>query len=444
MKANEIKIGGVSLKYFVPFFIIIVIATYGGFLPTTTFKDANGFTYEATTYIGTMAYLMSVGGILFFLGNIIPIVNKYLGGAVLLPMLGTSLLNYLGFVPEILKNGVKILMSGGFQDFYIATLLVGSILIMDRKILLGATVRYMPTVIGSQFFALLFASIAGLITGYGWKEGLFYVAIPTMSGGSAGAISTIPSLYSNLSGTDMMGMAGIFISYVSISNVVAIIVAAVFGPLTEKKAGWNGAGRVMLSQTEEMDVEEEKRPGTSANYKALGGGILIALTLYLAGSILGQLPGTGILAGLAWTIILAIIIKAANLLSTEANDQAVYAMNFSLQALLPMLIAGIGINSFKITDLATYFSWQVFIVIIIGVLGAFFGAAIIGRLSGLFPYEAGVTAGLCCCNIGGSGDIATLTAANRMNLLAFASISTRIGGALMIIWAGFLYRAFML
>lgn len=405
-KMNKVKIAGLPLTYFLPVFIVIVIATYMGFMPTSIITQSGDYAFEATTFVGTMAFLMSIGGIFFWLGGVIPIVNDYLGGAVLLPMFGTSIMNYFGLIPEPLLNGVKVLMRGGFQDFYIATLLVGSILVMDRKILLGATVRYLPTVIGSQVFALGFAVLAGLVTGFGWKEGLFYVAIPTMSGGSAGAITTIPQLYSQLSGQDLTGLAGMFISYASISNVLAILFASLGGGITKNMPKINGGGRIMIDQEEKTEVDEAKRPSTSGNYKLLAAGILVALALYLAGAILGKLPGTGMLAGLAWTIILAIIIKATNVLPDDVSDSTVYAMNFSLQALLPMLIAGIGINSFKITDLTSFFTPAAFIVIIAGVLGAFLGAMLFGKITGLFPYEAGVTAGLCCCNIGGSGDIA--------------------------------------
>lgn len=413
-------------------------AVYFGFMPTTTVGSDD---YVATTFVGTIAFLMAVGGLFFWLGNTIPIVNNYLGGACLLPLLGASFMNYIGILPQELVNGTKVLMSGGFQDAYIAMLLVGSILVMDRKILLGATIRYLPTVIGSQVFALGFCALASMITGFGVADGLFNIGAPCMSGGSGGAMTTLPLLYSNLSGTDQMGMAGQFLCYVSISNVIAILLAGVVGSCTSNMKKINGGGNILKVQGS-MDVKEEKRAGTSADYAALGSGIFMAFALYLLGNIFGNLPGLSVIPGLAWTIIFGIIIKWTGILPDKVGDNCVYAMNFALKALLPMLIAGIGVNSLNFATLGEFFTVGAFIVIIASVVGALVGAMLFGHLTGLYAYEAGVTAGLCCCNIGGSGDLAVLSAANRMNLLAFASISTRIGGALMVIWIGLLYPIF--
>ena len=442
MNKINFKVCGLSAKHFIPFFIVIMITTYMGFLPTVTIYSNGTDTYTATSFIATIAFLMAIGGLFFWLGNTIPIVNNYLGGACLLPLLGASFLNFIGLVPETLQNGTKVLMSGGFQDAYIAMLLVGSILVMDRKILLGATARYMPTILGSQVFALGFCMLAGLITGFGIPEALFNIGAPCMSGGSGGAMTTLPKLYSDLAGTDMSGMAGQFLCYASIANVLAVVFAAVGGALTSKVKGLNGNGEILHSKNAKMDVEAEKRPGTSADYAALGSGLFMSFCFYLLGNIFGSLPGLSVIPGLAWTIIFAIIVKCTGILPQSIEDNCVYAMNFALKALLPMLIAGIGINSLKFSTLSEYFTPGAFIVIIMAVLGAFIGAMIFGKISGLWAYEAGVTAGLCCCNIGGSGDLAVLSAANRMNLLAFASISTRIGGALMVIWIGLLYPFF--
>ena len=90
--------------------------------------------------------------------------------------------------------------------------------------------------------------------------------------------------------------------------------------------------------------------------------------------------------------------------------------------------------------------WQIrpiFFIVIVGVLAATISAMIIGRMLGLYPIETGISVGLCSCNIGGSGDLAVLMAANRMNLLPFASISTRIGGALMLVWISLLMPMFV-
>ena len=441
-KKVKFNVCGLPAKYFVVFFIVVMASVYLGFMPTVKIYSNDAGSYVATSFIMTIAFLMAAGGLFFWLGNAIPIVNNYLGGACLLPLLGASFLNYIGLVPQELVNGTKVLMSGGFQDAYIAMLLVGSILVMDRKILLGATARYLPAILGSQVFALAFCMIAGVVTGYGAADALFLIGAPCMSGGSGGAMTTLPALYSNLSGTDMTPLAGQFLCYAAIANVLAVVLAAVGGALSQKVKGLNGNGDILMKVDAKVTTEAEKRPGTSADYAALGSGIFMSFCLYLLGNIMGQVPGLSVIPGLAWTIILGIIIKCSGILPAKFEDNCVYSMNFALKALLPMLIAGIGINSLKFSTLAEFFTIGAFVVILLGVLGAFLGAMLFGRLAGLWPFESGVTAGLCCCNIGGSGDLAVLSAANRMNLLAFASISTRIGGALMVIWIGLLYPLF--
>ena len=440
-KKLDLNICGLPLKYFAIFFVVIMVTVYGGFMPL-----AGGVAYKGndsvTEFLMSAAYLMAVGGLFFWLGNTIPIVNNYLGGACLLPLLGASFMNYMGWIPENLVNGVNVVMKGGFQNMYISMLLVGSILVMDRKIIVSATARYIPTILGSQIFAIGFAMLAGLITGFGIPEALFNIAAPCMSGGSGGALTTLPKLYSDLSGTDMTGMSGQFLCYASIANVLAVVLAAVGNGVTSKMKGLNGNGEILAAKGATMTVDAEKCPVTSSNYVSLGAGIFMSFCIYLLGNILGSLPGFSVIPGLAWTIILGIVIKVSGILPVEIEDSTVYSMQFALKALLPMLIAGIGISSLNFASLSEYFSIGAFIVIIVAVLGAMFGAMLFGKLSGLWAYEAGITAGLCCCNIGGSGDIAVLSAANRMNLLAFASISTRIGGALMVIWIGLLYPLF--
>ena len=58
----------------------------------------------------------------------------------------------------------------------------------------------------------------------------------------------------------------------------------------------------------------------------------------------------------------------------------------------------------------------------------------VGRLVGMYPVEAAIV-NATHSGLGGTGDVAILTAANRMELMPFAQIATRIGGALTVMAA---------
>lgn len=59
---------------------------------------------------------------------------------------------------------------------------------------------------------------------------------------------------------------------------------------------------------------------------------------------------------------------------------------------------------------------------------------------GFYPVESAITAGLCMANMGGAGDLAVLGAAKRMNLMSYAQISSRIGGAMVLLIGSLIFQ----
>lgn len=421
------KIYGLPLGFFAALAGVVLFAAYTGNLP----KD----------YVGTIAYLMVIGGVFFYAGAKIPIVNDYMGGATVLPLFGASIMVYYGLVPSDVQKGIVTFMRGGFQELYIAAILVGSILSLNRGSILRSVYRYIPTIVGSQIFAIIFLAAAGIITGIGVFDAIFMIGAPMMSGGSAGAIATLPAMYSGIMGIDASKFSGPFLGYCSISNVLAILTAAIFAKVFANSPKINGHGRILMDEATDDALAEEKRPASDKDYAKLGAGLIISVTFMVGGKLIGSVIPQ--IHGLAWTILLALGVKAAGLMSEEYCDYANYWFQFMLKNLLPVLIAGIGVASFDVAILGKYFTLKAFFVIIMGITGAVIGAMVVGRIFKLWPLEVSLTAALCACDIGGSGDIAVLSAANRMQLLPFASISTRIGGALMILEISILMPLFL-
>lgn len=82
---------------------------------------------------------------------------------------------------------------------------------------------------------------------------------------------------------------------------------------------------------------------------------------------------------------------------------------------------------------------RMFVPLIFGTLASLVVAMIssgyfIGKLMKMYPVDSAIVTG-CHSGLGGTGDVAILSASNRMSLMPFAQVSTRIGGASTIILA---------
>src|SRR5699024_7026027 len=83
------------------------------------------------------------------------------------------------------------------------------------------------------------------------------------------------------------------------------------------------------------------------------------------------------------------------------------------------LFVGIGITFTDLAVILEAFTLEFFVIIGITVISVTLITAFVGKLVGIYPVEASISAGLGMMNMGGTGDVSVLAAAKRMELMAF-------------------------
>lgn len=415
--APKFTIMGIPLVYFAIITVLVITASYLNLLPKNM--------------IGAFAYIMVLGAIFGLLGDNLPIVKDYLGGGPIVAIFGTALLVYTKIMPEETINTVSTFMTtNGFLDFFIAALICGSILGMDSKLLVKAGARYAVPLLGGILVSFILAGIVGLIVGYGWKNTILQIAMPIMGGGmGAGAVPMSQIFEKTLGGGDAKHYLSILVPAVALGNAVSIVAAGLLDKLGKRRPELTGNGVIMPGFT--LDTGSIMKPDLGL----MGIGLLTATVFFTIGVILAEfIP----LHAYALMIIMVAICKIFNILPQCIQDGANQWYQFVAKNFTVPLLIGIGVAFIDLGAVINAFTGAYFIAIIFVVIGAIIGAGIFGRLVGFYPIESALTAGLCMANMGGTGDVAVLSAAKRMELMPFAQIASRLGGALILIIAGIL------
>jgi Na+/citrate or Na+/malate symporter len=252
----------------------------------------------------------------------------------------------------------------------------------------------------------------------------------------------LSKIFSQAMHIDAGTMLSTMIPAVALGNALAIVAGSMLDKLGKAKPHLTGNGQLMRVSTEGQgtEVKEEKSlEKETVDYTKLGIGLLLATTFFAFGKILSTfIP----IHSYALMIISVAIVKAVGIMPDKYEAAAYQWFRFVMINLTPALLVGIGAAYTDLNAVINALTPTYLILVAVTVLGAILGSGLVGMLVKFYFVEATITAGLCMANMGGTGDVAVLSAAKRMELMPFAQISSRIGGAFMLILATILLSIF--
>lgn len=417
-KLNEIKISGVSLPLYAFIVFVLAVTIAMGKLPFNM--------------LGLTLLLVVMGHVLYFIGEKLPIMNSYLGGGSVFTLLGATLLATFHIIPKDIIVATKGFLgdSFGFLDFYIAALICGAILGMNRKILVKASARFIPVSLVTMVIGAFSVGLVGMLLGQGFGHSILYVSFPQMVGGMGAGILPLSKIYaSNLHG-DQATIFSQLAPATTLGNILAIIGAVLISKVFVNSKS-NGHG-VLIP----VNKDELKKEKLNLNPTDIGVGMMFAFTIFLLGVICNAFVPK--IHSYAFMIIIVFILKALDVVPKTLENCVVMFNQVIMSNLTHAVLAGIGLSLIDLSTLAKAMNVQFIILSLTSVVAMGLAAAIIGEFVGLFPVETAIGAGMINNSMGGTGNIAVLSASDRMEMIAFAQMANRLSGAIILILGGLL------
>lgn len=406
---------------------IILLAAYLGVL--------------GTDFASNMALMFAYGIILYEIGEKLPIWNTYIGGGILACFFGSAALLHFKLVPAAYVDSVNNFIGGDmdFLNLFIIILITGSVLSLEKDILLKSFAGYLPALLGGLFAAIILGVAGGLLFGVDPADAILKYVLPIMGGGNGAGAVPLSQIYERTTGDPAANFYAFAIIILTIANIMSIIAGGLLNKLGDVKPSLTGDKKSLLRNQDILARDDEK---VTPSIKDMGAALVLGMGCYafgqlVAGKLLPTIFGAEI-HEFAYLILFVVILAATGIVPKEIRAGAKELQRFMTSAGSIILMTGLGFD-FNIAELVAACTIQNVIIALLVVIGAIVGSAGVGYLVGFYPIDAAITAGLCMANRGGNGDVAVLGAAKRMELMAYAQLSSRLGGGIVLIVASFLF-----
>lgn len=360
-------------------------------------------------------------------GKRLPIVGK-MGAAALCATFIPSALVYYGLLPQAVVVSVSAFYHGTHILYlYICCIIVGSTLSMNRNTLIQGFLRIVVPMLCGEIVGMLTGMAVGIALGMAPFHLFFFLVLPIMAGGIGEGAIPLSIGYAVLLNQDQAEILGHLLPVVMLGSLTAIILAGILNQLGKRFPHLTGEGELMPATGNPPTASvQPEAAGVKPELTSIAAAAVLAMLLYMVGVEIYRITGLPAPVGM---LFMAIALKLLNGVSPSllAGSQGVYTF-FQTAVTYPILFAvGVAMTSWQaLQDALTLAN---LLVIISTVLSLVVTGFVVGKKAGMHPIDVAI---ISCCQSGqgGTGDVAILTAGERMRLMPFAQVATRVGGAL--------------
>jgi len=370
--------------------------------------------------------LLSAGGFACAeLGKRLPLIRN-IGAAAIFATFIPSFLVYAHLLPTPVVGSIaSFTKSSNFLYLFISAIIVGSILGMDRRVLVGGFLKIFVPLFAGSILAAAVGCAVGTALGLGLDHTLFKIVVPIMAGGVGEGAIPLTIGYAQAAHLPQGELFAEVLPAVMLGSLTAIALAGALNFAGKRFPTLTGEGRLQPGEQDEP-LEASAEEPAPVGPQTLGAAVVMIVTLYLLGAVAQKLwhwPGPVVMLGLAVAMKLGRVASPA----LERGAHAVYRF-FSACVTYPLLFA-IGVAKTPWEKLIAAFNLPTLATIVATVVTLVATGFLVARFVRIYPIEAAIV-NATHSGQGGTGDVAILTAANRMQLMPFAQIATRIGGAI--------------
>jgi malate:Na+ symporter len=129
------------------------------------------------------------------------------------------------------------------------------------------------------------------------------------------------------------------------------------------------------------------------------------------------------------TLVLAVVLKLSGVLPQHIDTAAGVVGRFFAAAVTYPLLFAVAVAMTPWNSIVEALHPSNLLLVVMVVTALVVSGFLIGKAMRLYPIETALV-NACHSGAGGTGAVAILTASNRMELMPFAQIATRIGGAI--------------